>query len=314
MRIIDEAQIAQLLTPAVTRRLMHAAFLADAEGRTNNPVRTVATVPSGWFAAMPAYVEADGMRALGAKLVAFFPGNAARGKPTHRATVAMFDPDDGELLALVAGETITERRTAAASVVATQRLAAKPAGRYAILGSGVQGRSHLVAFADTGSIESLTLWSPNASHAEALARRARELGIAATRVCATPAEAVRDADVVVTATGTTDPIVAGSDLKAGAHVNAVGACVPQRRELAGDVLARAALFVDSRDAALRESGDILLAMNELRRSDLVTAELGEMLAAPDRPVLDRPDAISVFKSLGLGIEDVICAAYALAHA
>lgn len=314
VRVVDEAEVAALLTPEVVRGLMHSVFVAEAEGRTNNPIRAMAAVPSGWFAAMPAYVDTGALTGLGAKLVAFFPENGSRGKPTHRATIAMLDPYDGELLGLVGGETITERRTAAVSVVATHRLARKPKGRYAILGSGVQGRSHLIAFNDAGLVETLAIWSPNAGNAEALASVARSLGISGVRVAATPADAVRDTDVVVTATSTTEPLLASNALSAGVHINAVGSCVPQRRELESSVIARASVYADSRGAALRESGDILMAMRELGRDDLVTAELSAMIAEPERAALTGTADITVFKSLGLGIEDVICAAYVLKYA
>ena len=314
MRVVDEAEVGRLLTPSVVRRLMHDVFVAEAEGRTNNPVRATASVPSGFCGGDAGLRQTGSLRGLGAELVAFFPANGIYGKPTHRATIAMLDPErDGELLGLVAGETITERRTAAVSVVATQRLASKPKGRYGILGSGVQGHAHLVAFADAGLIESLSVWSPNAANAEKLANRARTLGIADARVAATPSGAVRDADAAVVATSTTEPLVTGADVRPCAHLNAVGACVPQRRELASSVMARAAVFVDSRDAALRESGDVLFAMRDLDRDDLITAELSAMLAAPERNALDGKET-TVFKSLGLGIEDVICAAYVLQHA
>ena len=193
MRVVDEAEVARVLTPAAVRGLMRDVFLAEARGRTSNPVRSMAAAPKGWLGAMPAYVDTGDLRGLGAKIVAFFPGNAEFDEPTHRATIAMLDPDRGELLALVAGETITERRTAAVSVVATQRLAARPKGRHAILGAGLQGHAHLTAFADAGMVESLSIWSRNGAHAEALVAYARTLGIADARVSASPAEAVHEA-------------------------------------------------------------------------------------------------------------------------
>ena len=309
MRVVDEAEVARVLTPAAVRGLMRDVFLAQARGRTSNPVRSVAVAPKGWLGAMPAYVDTGDLRGLGAKIVAFFPGNAELDEPTHRATIAMLDPARGELLALVAGETITERRTAAASVVATQRLAAAPRGRHAILGAGLQGHAHLTAFADAGLVESLAVWSRNGANAEALVTYARTLGIADARVSVSPVEAVRDADVVTAVTSASEPLLASGNLRDGVHVNAVGACTPERRELASDVMARAAVFVDSRDAALRESGDVLIAIRELDRKDLIAAELGEMLADPVRSA--QTGEITVFKSLGLGIEDVICAAYVL---
>ncbi len=170
----------------------------------------------------------------------------------------------------------------------------------------------LRAFADAGVVESLAVWSRNAVAAEALAGEARMLGIVEARAFSSPAESVREADVVTTVTSTTEPLLTAADVPDGVHINAVGSCTPERRELASDVMARAAVFVDSRDAALRESGDVLMAMRELDRADLITAELGAMIADCDRPA--QTGAITVFKSLGLGIEDVICAAYVLAHA
>ena len=312
MRVIDDATVSAALPPSVVRGLMRDLFLATAAGRTDNPVRSVAALPAGWFAAMPAYVDANGLRGLGAKLVAVFPGNGARGLPTHRATIAMYDPADGALIALVGADAITERRTAAASVIATQRLALRPEGRYGILGSGVQGRAHIEAFHDAGLIRELSIWSRTAANAAALAEHARSIGIDDVRVGATPAESARDADVIVTATGAQEPILFAADVSAGVHVNAVGACIPRFRELDAGVIAQAAVYADSRDAALRESGDILLAMRDLGWSDAITAELGEMMADPGRPA--RSDRrITVFESLGLGSEDIICAAYVLQH-
>ena len=262
---------------------------------------------------MPASVALADLSGVGAKLVTAFPRNAERGLATHQAIVAMFDPETGAPIGLVAGETITERRTAAVSVIATERLAKRPRGTLAILGAGAQGRAHLEAFLDAGLIERLQLWSRQREHAEALAAIARAHDLAAVVVAADPAVAVQGADVIVTATAAAAPLFQLRDVPDGAHVNAVGSCVPSRRELPADLVEAANVYVDSIDGAWRESGDLLLAASELGRERIrICAELGTMLAEPERN--DPAKRVTLFESLGLGIEDVACAAYVLAHA
>ncbi len=310
VRVIDEATVAEILSASVLRELMRATLSASAIGAAHGPTRATIALPDGWFGTMPASVALDGLEGVGAKLVTFFPRNAAHGLPTHQAAVVLFDPRTGALRAFVAGETITERRTAAVSAVATQRLAARPRGTVAILGAGLQGRAHLDAFLDAGLVADLRVWSATRAHAERLAENARVRGVS-VEVAPTAAAAVSDADVIITVSASVEPLFAASDVRDGTHVNAVGACVPNRRELPATLLAEANLYVDSRDAAWREAGDLILAAAELGRERIVVrAELGEMLAEPERR--DPPARVSVFKSLGLGIEDVACAAYALA--
>jgi ornithine cyclodeaminase len=311
VRFISEAQVATLLTERAVRELMERTLRAAALGHGGGPLRGMVAVPNGWFAAMPAAIDLPGLRGLGAKLVSAFPGNGRLGKPTHLATIALFNHDDGNLVALVAGETITARRTAAVSVVATNALARRPRGRLAILGCGTQGRVHLEAFADAGSIESLALWSRTRANADALALHAEELGIEQVSVTETAARAASGADVVVTATGSPTPIVDAADLAPGAHVNAVGACIPDRRELPSGLIAESALYVDSLAGARAEAGDFILAAKELER-ELAVTELGSVLAGENRA--DRSSRFTVFESLGIGIEDVACAAYVLREA
>jgi alanine dehydrogenase len=309
--IIDEATVARILTPAVLRELMFSTLRATATGDAGGPTRSMIALDEGWFGAMPASVRLAGVSAVGAKLVTFFPRNGDRGIATHQAVIALFDPNTGAPTALVAGETITERRTAAASVVATQRLATRPRGTLAILGGGVQGHAHLAAFADAGLITHLRVWSQRRPNAERLAESARALGIA-TEVASSAAEGVRGADVIVTGTAASDPLFAASDVADGAHLNAVGACVPSRRELPATLIAEADVYVDSLDGAWRESGDLILAAQELGRERIfVRAEIGEMLADPARR--DGGARVTIFKSLGIGVEDVACAAYVLAN-
>jgi ornithine cyclodeaminase/alanine dehydrogenase-like protein (mu-crystallin family) len=307
MRHIDDATVAATLTPAAACTVVRDALVAAAWGRADNPVRAVATPPGGWFAAMPAYVDSGAIRALGAKLVCVLPGNAARGFPTHRAVVALFDADTGAPVALVDADTITLRRTAAASVVATRALAARPAGTYALLGAGAQGRAHADAFLDAGLVHALRVWSRTREHADALAAALSHR----TRVVVsdTADDAVHRADVVVTATASPGPLFAADAVARHVHVNAVGACVPSRRELCGALVANADVYVDSRAAALREAGDLLLAMPEhLLDAAHVRGEIGNVLAARQGVRHVRP---TIYESLGLGILDVACAAFVL---
>ena len=309
MLILDEAAVARNLSPAETLGLMRDALVACARGGAYGPLRSVTAMPAGWFATMPATIQSEGQRALGAKLVSAFPGNAERGLPTHQATIAMFDPHTGRMIALVAGAHITELRTAAVSVIATQALAHEPRGVHAILGAGVQGHSHLEAFAQARLITELRVWSRTPHHGLALVRRAVELGIAAS-FCNRPDEAVQDAAVITTTSGSPEPLFDARAVAESAHVNAVGACVPSRRELPGRLIARATIVVDSREAALVESGDLLLAARDgLFTPSRIAAELGDILA--NNTAFERRAGPTVFISLGLGIEDVACAAFVL---
>ena len=238
----------------------------------------------GFLGAMPAYTGA-----LGAKLVTFYPGN--QGIPTHHALIVLFRPETGEPLAVMDGRLVTELRTAAVSAIATDLLARQDAATLCILGSGVQAASHLDALRLVRRFAEIRVWSPR--HAAEFAQRH---GVTAA---ASAEAAVRGADVVVVATSSAVPVLDGAWLAAGTHLNAIGACRPDWRELDTATLQRARLFVDSRAAGLVESGDVMAAPG-------IAAELGEVIA---NPALGRTDArqVTLFKSLGLAIEDVVAA-------
>jgi ornithine cyclodeaminase/alanine dehydrogenase-like protein (mu-crystallin family) len=265
-----------------------AGALADfSTGKVVQPVRLMLPVANhpGFLAAMPASTT----DALGAKLVTFYPDN--QGVPTHHALILLFRPATGEPLVTMDGRLITEMRTAAVSAVATQRLARADASVLAILGSGVQAGSHLEALRLVRRYREVRVWSPR--HAEAFARR---FGV---RAAASAEEAVRGADTVVVATSSRTPVLRGEWLSPGAHVNAVGACRPDWRELDDDLVRRARLYLDSREAATRESGDVIAARN-------VVGEIGEVLAGRC-PGRRTDDEITLFKSVGLAVEDVVAA-------
>ena len=267
---------------------MEKALIDFSAGKVTQPVRSIITVdpPGGFFGMMPALTP----EGLGIKIVTFYATNAERGIPTHMATIFLVDPETGAPLAVMDGTLITEMRTAAVSAAATKLLASSSAKVLAILGSGVQARSHVEALRLVRNFEEIRVWSRTAEHAE---RFAKEIGAKAM-----PAEdAVRGADVVVTATNSKTAVLKGSWLKPGCHVNAVGACRPDWRELDDETMANV-VFVDSREAAMKESGDIILSGAE------IYAELGKALAGK---VPSRANETTVFKSLGIAVEDIAAA-------
>ena len=267
---------------------MEKALIEFSAGKVTQPVRSVIKVdpPGGFLGLMPAHT-ADG---LGLKAVTFYPSNAERGIPTHMATIFLMDPETGTPLAIMDGRLITEMRTAAVSAAATKLLASPDAKILAILGSGVQARSHVEALRLVRKFEEIRVWSPTREHAE---RFAREIGAIATSAD----DAVRGADVVVTTTNSKMPVLKGSWLKPGSHVNAIGACRPDWRELDDEAMSNV-VFVDSREGAIKESGDVILSGAE------IYAELGEALAGKVPP---RASETTIFKSLGMAVEDIAAA-------
>lgn len=305
MLFLNEHEVAGLLPIGDALTALERAFAAQALGKIRMPLRTLAQSEGGILGAMPAAIGAEPM-ALGAKLVTFFPGNATRGVPTHQAVIALFDAHSGLPLALMDGRYITEIRTAATSALATKALARRDARLVGILGTGVQARAHVEALSEVMEIAELRVWGRTPSRATELADFARKRGLHA-RVAASSADACRKADVVCTVTSALQPILRSSELEPGAHVNAVGFGSPTARELPGDLMARARIVVDSIDGALNESGNIMLAV----RDGLLPAkpELILLCDVLNARVHGRrsQEEITVFVSLGIGIEDIACA-------
>jgi ornithine cyclodeaminase/alanine dehydrogenase-like protein (mu-crystallin family) len=288
MLFLNEEQVRKHLRMEELIPAMEKALIEFSAGKVTQPVRSVITVdpPGGFFGMMPARTP-DG---LGIKLVTFYPANAKLGIPTHMATIFLVDPETGAPLAVMDGTLITEMRTAAVSAAATKRLASPDAKILAILGSGVQARSHVEALRLVRRFEEIRVWSPTKAHAEQFAKQIGAKAMSAEEV-------VRGADVVVTATSSKTPVLCGTWLKAGCHVNAVGACRPDWRELDDEAMANIVL-VDSREAALKESGDVILSGAK------TYAELGEALAGK---VPSRANETTIFKSLGMAVEDIAAA-------
>ncbi len=270
------------LIPAMARALAELSA-----GAVVQPVRTMLAVPgeTGFFAVMPAYAGG----ALGAKLVTFYPDN--RNLPTHHALILLFDTGTGAPLVTVDGTLITEMRTGAVSAVATDRLARTDAAILAILGSGVQARSHLEALRLVRAFREVRVWSPHGARAFA-----ERHGVHAA---ASAEAAVRGADVVVVATTSRTPVLRGEWLAPGAHVNAVGAVRPDWRELDDAALRRSRLYVESREAASLEAGDVIAAGAPF-------AEIGEVVAGT-RPGRGNAKEVTLFKSVGVAVADVTAA-------
>jgi ornithine cyclodeaminase/alanine dehydrogenase-like protein (mu-crystallin family) len=288
---------------------MESALAAFSTKQIDQPVRTAIEIGDrSFFALMPAFGRDRAV--LGAKLVTVVPANALRGLHTHLAVISLFDPDTGELVAVMDGRYITEVRTAAVSAVSVRLLARQDARVLAILGSGVQARSHFAALMHERRFDEVRVWSPNASRLE---RFVAESG-APARAAASAEDAVRGADVVLAATSSVSPVLESAWVQDGAHVIAIGACRPSQRELDPDLVARASLFVDSRDAALQESGDVVQAIREGRfDASHIRGELGEIIAGRSAGRTSAGE-ITVFKSLGLAIEDVAAANLAFQRA
>lgn len=296
--LLTEPDVRALLSMPDLIAAMETALAAFSAGNVVQPVRTVLEVGEhqSFFGLMPAYIAAT--PAMGAKLVTVYETNLARGLPTHLATIILLDPETGALAAIVDGRYITEARTAAASAVSVKKLARADAAVLAILGSGVQARSHLEALSHVLKIREVRAWSPTQKNLDAFAS---ETGAIAS---ASPEAAVRGADVIVLATASHSPVLFADWVAPGAHIAAIGACRPTQQEMEPALVARAGLFVDSRVAALKESGDVL----PFGDSHIV-AELGEA-----RATRNSPEEITIFKSLGLAVEDVVAAHLALSRA
>jgi ornithine cyclodeaminase/alanine dehydrogenase-like protein (mu-crystallin family) len=286
--MLSEEQVRALLSYEELIPAMRKALMDFSAGRVLQPLRAILPVAAhgGWFGVMPAVYGT----VMGAKMVAFYPRNVDLQKHTHMAMIQLFRSDTGEPLATMDGRLITEMRTAAVSVVAIDHLAAPGAKVLGILGSGVQARSHFRALAGIRSFTDVRVWSRSQEHAQQFAS---EVGARVT----TAEQAVSGADVVLALTSSPEPVLRGKWLSPHAMVCAIGAATPERRELDEEAM-RGAVVVESREAAMKEAGDIVLAHAQ------VTAEIGELLNGAQMERGDRP---VVFKSVGIAVEDIAAA-------
>ncbi|HWS90356.1 MAG TPA: ornithine cyclodeaminase family protein [Pyrinomonadaceae bacterium] len=308
--LLGHEEVSALLPMGECIRLMSEALVSLAEGRVHQPLRTIVRPhgAKGVLGLMPAYASSD-RPAFGLKAISVFPENPARGLDSHQGAVLLFSGETGEPLAFVNASALTAVRTAAVSGAATRALAREGAGDLCVVGAGVQARAHVEAMAHARTIRRCRVASRRPEHARRLAEELKGAYAFPVEAAETVEEAVRGADIVVTATNSAEPVVRREWVSDGAHVNAVGACQPHARELDAATVAASSLFVDSVESLVNESGDYLLAAREgAVGPEHVRAELGEVLAGK-RPGRTSDGEITLFKSLGLAIEDLAAAAY-----
>jgi alanine dehydrogenase len=305
-RLLTEEDVKGLLPADELIQAMEGALARFSAGEVQQPVRTVLSVGAqkAYYGVMPAVIADP--PAMGAKLVTVFNGNLAKGLPSHLATILLFDPDTGALAAVLDGRYITEARTAAVSAVSTKALARRDATRLALIGSGVQARSHLEALRLVRPLTEARVWSPQASSRQRFVADSAAHGIP-VRACDTAQAAVDGADIVVLVTASPVPVVEDDWIAPGTHVICVGACRPDQREMPPELVARGRLIVDSRAAALVEAGDVVQGIREGRfDASHVAGELGEVLLGRVEGRRSR-DEVTIFKSLGMAVEDVAAA-------
>jgi alanine dehydrogenase len=305
--VLGDAEVRRLLPMAECIEVMEQALGALSRGDAVQPLRQVLMLPggAGAFAAMPAHLSHPA--AMGLKVISVFPGNHGTDLDSHQGAVLLFETERGRLLAIMDASSITAIRTAAVSAVATRLLARPEASTVALLGSGVQAATHLEAMALVREVRRATVWSRDPGHAEKFAASARDRHPFEVAVAATAREAVRDADVVCTVTSSRTAVLAGEWLAPGAHVNAVGASLASARELDTAAVVRARVYVDRRESAAHEAGDLLMPRAEgAIGDDHVQAEIGDVILGREGG-RRSPDEITLFKSLGLAVEDVAAA-------
>ncbi|HEX7940114.1 MAG TPA: ornithine cyclodeaminase family protein [Gemmatimonadaceae bacterium] len=305
--ILNKGDVERLLSMPKCIELMEDALASLARGQVILPLRPVFRIPDtgNFFGVMPAYSAS--LKAIGAKLISVFPGNHGTALDSHQGAVALFDGTTGSVVSVMDAASITAIRTAAVSGVATKLLARQDATTVAILGSGVQGHTHIDAMMAARPFKRVIVWSRDASKAHALVEWASKRHSVACEVAGDAAAAVGNADVVCTVTASREPVLMGHWLKDGAHVNAVGASVATSRELDTLAVVRSRVFVDRRESAANEAGELIIPMKEgaFKMTDIV-AELGELLIGS--AVGRRDDReITLFKSLGIAVEDLACA-------
>jgi ornithine cyclodeaminase/alanine dehydrogenase-like protein (mu-crystallin family) len=308
--ILTHDEVEELLPIRECIPVMAEALAELARGNMFQPLRMIITPPgaAGDMALMPSY-RSGNRAAYGVKTVCFFPENPSKGLDSHQGSVMLFSAETGELMALMNASAITAIRTAAVSGVATQLLAREDAGELAIIGTGVQARTHIEAMACARPIKRVRVASRNFEHARAFADEFSQRYSFPVEPADSVEAAVRGADLIVTATTAAAPILKREWVSAGAHLNVVGSSIPTTREVDSATIAASSLFVDRRESTINEGGDYLFALREgAIGPDHIKAEIGEVLIGA-KPGRTSPDEITVFKSLGLAIEDLASADY-----
>lgn len=306
--IVSQEQVAALLSMPECVGAMERVLAELAAGACMLPPRKIMWLPErvGALGMMPSYLRSTGM--IGLKAVTFFPGNEGTELDSHQGVVMLFEGARGRLLALIDATSITAIRTAAVSAVATKCLARQDARTLALVGSGVQARMHLQAMLLCRGIERVLVCSKTAARARAFAEAESPRCGVTIEATASVEEAVRGADVVCTCTTSAEPVVRGAWIEEGTHINAVGSSVASAREWDAAAVRRSRLFVDRREAAINEAGDFLLAKQEgAVGNDHIVGEIGQVVAG-DMQGRTSDREVTMFKSVGLAVEDLAAAA------
>jgi len=306
---LNRADVESLLPYGECIEVMADALAALARGEALQPLRTAHWLPDrrGLVVAMPGGLFGGGDGVLGVKVLTVFPGNAAHGEESHQGAVLLFEAERGRPLAFLDASSITAIRTAAVSALATRLLAREGAGDLAILGTGVQASTHLAALREVRPLRRVRVWSRDPENVRRFAAAESPRHGLPVEPAESAREAVDGADIICTVSAATEPILKGDWIAPGAHVNAVGACTPNARELDTAAVVRACLFVDRRESALHEPGEILTPLREgAIREDHIVGEIGELLIGK---VAGRraADEVTLFESLGLTVEDLAAA-------
>jgi alanine dehydrogenase len=307
MLILTETQVQALIDVDELITALERAHIQYSTGKTVMPVRLVVPLPQidGRITAMPGFLNED--RALGMKVVTYFQNNPKQNLPSILATIMLFSTETGKMIAVMDGGYITAIRTACASAMATKVLSNPTASVLGVLGAGVQARAHIRALCHVRKLQAIKIYSPSATSATKVKQELEsEIGITIA-VSTSVEETVRECDLIVTATTAKEPIVSARWLQPGVHINAIGSHRPDARELDGATLACSKVFVDSREAIMAECGDVLLALEEKSITpDHVQTEIGEVLAER-KPGRTKTDEVTLYKSVGIAIQDVATA-------
>ncbi|MFN8387828.1 MAG: hypothetical protein U0V48_13020 [Anaerolineales bacterium] len=318
MLILNATEVRQALPMNDAIAAMKDAYAALSNGTAVAPLRTRLPIPSRDAVSlfMPAYMKKESTEALAVKVVSLYPSNPPRGLAYIQAAVLVFDVETGRAIALLEGSALTAIRTGAGSGVSIDLLARKDSKVVAIFGAGPQGKTQLEAACSARKIETAFIYNPTTSKAESFAKEMAGRGNIPQdiRVAKTPQEAIQNADIICTATGSTQPVFEDKDVKAGTHISAIGAYTPEMQELPIETIARSRIVVDSRATVMEEAGDIVKAMKAgLINEANIHAELGEIVLGL-KSGRQSDDEITFFKSVGNAVQDAVAAQVALKNA
>ena len=306
MNYINAQQIRQLISMRECIEVMKDLFILDQENDLINPLRTHMKIPNGAvMGMMPAYIKP--YQAMGIKIICIYPQNKQKGLSSHSGIVHLFDAENGLLKLSLDADEVTALRTAGVSALMTDLLAIDKAQTLALIGSGTQAESHLEAILEIRPIKKVKIWSPTLANVETFIKKQKLKFNIEFESCKSPELAVHDADIICTLTAASEPLLENSWLKENVHINVVGASTPRARELSSEIILNADVYVDNFESACKESGDLLLSFGN-PENILVQIKGDIHQALMNKNSIDK-NRTTVFKSLGLGIEDVAIAHY-----